>query len=113
MSSQFIIFIYILAFGFVLAGLLNAIHQTIMPKGEDDNGHFLLYFDNPFSSIWSIIICVFAGPYLVVKNGFRFWYKGLLPGVALSLCAFVAAVWSFCSGVVVIQTAITLGILTY
>jgi len=111
MSSQFIIITYVLAVGFVLAGLLNAVHVAIMPNGEDENGHFLLYFDTPLATIWSIIICIFAGPYLVAKNGLRFWTKGLLPNTALVMCGIVTLVWSFCSGIIIVETAISLGIL--
>ena len=110
-NSQSGVFVFILLCGFVVAGLLNAIHQNIYAGNEDDEGLFVLYFDTPLSIMWSLIICFFAGPYLVLKNAFRHWSLDHIPLAVFAFCGVISVIWSFCSGVFVVEAGLSLGIL--
>jgi hypothetical protein len=112
MGFQTGLILYVLAAGFVAAGLLNALHQSIVGIDEDEVGRFLvLRFDSPASIAWSMLICVFAGPYLVLSNGYHFWRMNVLPTSALLICAILSMIWSFCSGVFIIESVLALSAL--
>jgi len=111
MSSQLGIVLFVLAAGFVAAGLLNALHCSLQNEEETEEGELLvLHFDSPANIAWAVIMCVFAGPYLVIKNGFHFWKIQVLPLSALVLCGAISLIWSFCSGVFIVEAALGLGI---
>jgi len=112
MSFEVGLVLYVMAAGFVAAGLLNALHQSIGVSGRADASPFMiLRFDTPLAIAWSAIVCVFAGPYLVIRNGYQFWRLNVLPTSALLVCGVLSAIWSFCSGVLIIETAIALSLL--
>ena len=102
---------FVLAGGFVAAGLLNSLHLVLLEQmreavgqSEHDEG-LVLYFDRPISIAWSVVMCTFAGPWLVLSQGIRFWRREILPTSALFLCGIISTLWSFCSGVVILETA--------
>ena len=111
MSSPLGVIVFVLLSGFVVAGLLNAIHQNIYKGAEDEDGLFVLYFDTPLAIFWSLIICFFAGPYLVLKNGLHYWLHDHIPLTVLAFCGVVSLIWSFCSGVFIVDAGISLGLL--
>lgn len=102
--------LFVLACGFVSAGLLNAVHLVLQGQEEElpPNG-MVLYFHTPAAIAWSMFVCTFAGPYLVLSQGLRFWQLGHLPNSVLSFCAVISLVWSFCSGVFIVEIAQALG----
>ena len=91
--------IFVLAMGFVSSALLSAIHKT---AGGHPN-HFHLSLESPVSLVWSFFICMFAGPYIILTNAFRFWRERYLPDVIFLFCLLISGLWSFCSGVLVVQ----------
>jgi len=103
--------IYVIATGFVAAGLLNALHQAVQLPQTDGSGSaaLLLSFETPLDKTWSLFLCTFAGPYYLVRYGLRFWLQNILPGPAFALCLALGAVWSFFSGVVLVETALLVG----
>lgn len=107
-----VIFGFVLAAGFVTAGLLNALHRVVQETEGEDEDSLFLYFDSPGAALWSLMVCVFAGPYLVLTMGYRFWRLEILPAPAMALCGMVALIWSFCSGVVILEAGIVLGLIT-
>jgi len=109
MGSQTGLVLYVLVAGFVAAGLLNALHPAIVGENRQDSSPVLeLRFDTPASIAWSMIVCVFAGPYLLVRNSYQFWRLDILTAPALLVCLVLSAIWSFCSGVVIVETALAL-----
>lgn len=102
---------FVLAGGYVAAGLLNSLHRVLLEQmretvGQSDHDEGLvLYFDRPASIAWSVVMCTFAGPWLVLSQGIRFWQQDVLPTSALFLCCLISVLWSFCSGVVILETA--------
>ena len=111
MESQWGAVAFVLLSGFIVAGLLNALHQNIYAAGQDDDGLFLLYFGTPLSTLWSLIICFFAGPYLIAKNAYHFWRLKHIPFTVLAFCGMISVIWSFCSGVFIVEAGLSLGIL--
>lgn len=111
MGAQLSIVLFVLASGFVTAGLLNALHCSLQNNEEEDTDELLvLHFDSPANVAWAVVMCIFAGPYLVAKNGLHFWRINVLPFSALVLCAIISMIWSFCSGVFIVESALALGI---
>lgn len=98
-----ILIILVLASGLTAAGLLSAMHRIVWPDEEGDDGRLVLHFDTPGAILWSIIICCFAGPWLLVSKGLHFWRRDILPPAGAALCVVLALLWSFCSGIVVIE----------
>lgn len=130
MGSQMGIVLYVIASGFVMAGFLNAMHQfthgvwgTISASNSDgtelgtsspeiENISVLaLKFGSPMEIIWSIIMCFLAGPYLVLIQSYRFWRVEQIPASAFIICAFVSIVWSFCSGIFIVEAGLMLGLI--
>ena len=103
--------VYVIATGFVAAGLLNALHQAVQLPQKDGSGSaaLLLSFETPLDKTWSLFLCTFAGPYYLVRYGLRFWLQSILPGRAFLLCLVLGVVWSFFSGVVLVEAALVLG----
>lgn len=117
------LYLFALAIGFVAAGLLSATHAAFQDEGEvydeptgdahagrvsqskEQARQIYLYFDTPLAIAWSMFVCIFAGPYLLAAKGLYLWRSDFLPFSALAFCFFIAATWSFCSGVVLMETA--------
>ena len=96
--------LFVIACGFVSAGLLNAIHLMIQgPQEELPPNGMVLYFDTPGAIAWSMFICMFAGPYLVISHGLKLWTAGHLPSPVVGFCCLISLVWSFCSGVFIVE----------
>lgn len=98
---------FMIASGFTTAGLLSSLHSSVAGDGPD----FRLSFDNPLSAFWSAFVCLFAGPVIVLKNAANHWVSGLLPFSVLLFCFALSAMWSFCSGVFVVQLAAMFGLI--
>lgn len=111
------IIVFVLAAGFVAAGLLNALHLVLQQQFhetvEEDvlNPGLVLYFDTPGAIGWSMIVCVFAGPWLVLSQGIWFWKHDVLPTPVLGICGLLSLIWSFCSGVFIFEVVYAVGML--
>lgn len=105
MLSDFYLHIYVTAIGFVTAGLLASSSQLV-------TGHPLGFTigerASVLASILSVVTRVIAGPVILLRNALR---GRLIEGRALywlAMSMVVATVWSFFSGVVVLETFVTL-----
>lgn len=109
MGSQAGLLLFVLCAGFVAAGLLNALHRTLIHVDEEEEASpMVLRFDSSGSIAWSMFVCVFAGPYLVLSNGLYFWRMSVLPTPALLTCGLLSVIWSFCSGVFIVESWLAL-----
>ncbi len=109
MENQLIMMLLVLASGFVAAGLLNAFHRyAVWVDTDEPERPMVLYFDTLPATLWSILICTFAGPYLVLANGIYFWRLNVLPPYGLAVCGILSLVWSFCSGVFIVEVTLAL-----
>ena len=122
------IVLYVIASGFVMAGFFNAMHQFthgvwgVINTNNNNNTKLgleslemesatalALKFGSPMEIIWSIIMCFLAGPYLVLIQSYRFWRVKQIPASAFIICAFVSVIWSFCSGIFIVEAGLMLG----
>lgn len=101
------ILLFILASGFIAAGFISAMHHTV----SGTNAQFRLSFAGPLVAVWSLFVCLFAGPYIVIKSAAIYWSKGALSGTLMASCALLSVFWSFCSGVFVVQTLHIVGVI--
>ncbi|MFK5979369.1 MAG: hypothetical protein QM488_10830 [Rhizobiaceae bacterium] len=101
------ILLFILASGFITAGFISAMHQTV----SGSKAGFRVSFSGPLVALWSLFVCLFAGPYIVIKSAGVFWSKGALSGAVMASCALLSMFWSFCSGIFVVQTLYIVGLI--
>ena len=99
--------VFVIVFGFVTAGLIasaSAIYQNT-------EGSIELSMDTPYEAAKGFLLCMFVGPYVIAKNGLFLWGKQKIGFLLLGVCLFIATMWSFCIGIVSIQTLVGLGLL--
>lgn len=97
---------FVVVFGFVTAGFIAAASAIY----QNSDGSIQLSIDTPFQSITAFVLCMFVGPYVIAKNSLFLWSEEKLSFSLLSLCLVVSLAWSFCIGIVSIQTLVGLGI---
>jgi hypothetical protein len=56
-----------------------------------------------------LVLAAFAGPRLLLANGFDSWRNGSVSGPLYGVIALVSVGWSMCSGVLVLQAAFASG----
>ena len=98
--------LYIIAVGFVLAGLCASSHQLV-------TGRPLRFECAPTASltiVLSILVRVFAGPAILMRNAIKGALLGR-PPYWLALSTIIASLWSFFSGVLMIKLLVRSGIL--
>ncbi|MCB1459488.1 MAG: hypothetical protein KDJ48_09550 [Nitratireductor sp.] len=101
------LFGFVIAFGFTTAGLIAGIHSAATASAPS----FRLYLHSPLAVAWSVAVCMFAGPWLVLSQGLRYFANGRLPVPAFGLLAGLSVVWSFCSGVFVVELLLLLNVI--
>lgn len=127
MSINMGIVLYVIASGFVLAGLLNALHQlaqkshaTLCDENNDmsktifdinNRPLLMLKFGSTLEILWSIVMCFLAGPYLVLIQSYRFWKANIIASSVFTICIFISVIWSFCSGIFVVEAGLLIGII--
>ncbi len=99
---------YVIACGFTAAGFLVSLYRT----AHVDQPAFHARFDTFASALWSLALCTFAGPWILVNAALGTWRMGRLPVALVAVAALVSVVWSFCSGVVLVQLAMLASRLT-
>ena len=77
------LFGFVIAFGFTTAGLIAGIHSAATASAPS----FRLYLHSPLAVAWSVAVCMFAGPWLVLSQGLRYFANGRLPVPAFGLLA--------------------------
>ncbi|GIL00316.1 MAG: hypothetical protein BroJett030_02150 [Alphaproteobacteria bacterium] len=105
--STLALVLFATACGFTTAGLLSSVHRLAL--GEAETRPVGLSFASPPAMAWSLLICALAGPYLALALAWPSWRRGDLAGRHLLALAAVCAVWSFCSGVFVIEAGLMIG----
>jgi hypothetical protein len=101
--------LFVAACGFAASGLLSSAHRVL---SEVELG-FRLDLKGPATILWSVFLCMFAGPYILVNLALPFWRAGRIPASGLAAVAAIAVVWSFCAGVLVVQLIAILGLVSF
>lgn len=98
---------FIIAIGFVSAALLSNLVQL---KTDDPNDFYLPVNNGP-RMVLVFIICMFSGPYLVIRNAIVFANNFGMPPYVLGCCFGVSILWSLCSGILIVQTLTLIGVI--
>ena len=92
--------VYVTCVGFVCAGILSTLYQMIAqrPAGFRVSAHS---FPGVLSSV---VMCTFAGPFIIMRNALRGRRLENRPIGWLFGSSAIAGVWSACSGVLLMNT---------
>jgi hypothetical protein len=99
-----IIHTYMTAVGFVMAGVLSSFVQLV--SGEPMR--FGLQTSSMLSSLGGVLLRVFAGPAILMRNAWRGMWIESRPKVWFGLAALVAAWWSLFIGAFLIDLPLQL-----
>ncbi len=93
---------YIACAGFVAAGVLGSLYQLITkePPRFNFGGEGVLSF------LTGVVLCVFAGPFIIMRNAIRGRRIENRPVGWLVASSTIAGMWSMCSGVMVMNVAL-------
>lgn len=95
---------YATAWGFVAAGFLSSLYQLITDKP--------VKFSVELGTLWrgfvDIILCAFAGPFIIMRNAIRGRVIEHRPVGWLVASTAIATGWSLCSGIVVMDLVLTM-----
>jgi hypothetical protein len=98
------IYLYVTAVGFVAAGLVASFMQLV-------SGKPLRFGIEPRplpASIGGVLVRVMAGPAILMRNAWRGLTLEARPKYWFGLSAAIAAVWSLCSGTVLLDVILRL-----
>ncbi|MGV2976625.1 MAG: DUF6949 family protein [Labrenzia sp.] len=100
--SDLLIVGYIACAGFVAAGLLGSLYQLVTNQPPK--------FNFPESTalgfVAGVIVCVFAGPFIIMRNAIRGRRIENRPLGWLVASSTIAGMWSMCSGLMVMNVAL-------
>lgn len=102
MLSELFIAAYIGCSGFVAAGILGSFYQLV--TGEPPK--FALQLETWLKGMSSLLMCIFAGPFIIMRNAIRGRRIEHRPIGWLVASSTIAGMWSICSGLVVMQFAL-------
>ncbi|GBF26531.1 hypothetical protein MnTg02_01572 [bacterium MnTg02] len=103
---DFFVYLYIVSFGFVAAGICTSGARMI-------TGRSLGFAVDPaagqITAILGVFVRVFAGPAILMRNSVRGAMIERRPAYWLALSTMIATLWSFFSGVVIVETIFGFG----
>ena len=105
MLTDLIIAAFAMAAGFVAAGLIASFYQLVTATPA----RFDMSADRIWTGTLQVMLLMFAGPVILMRNAIRGRRVDRRPLGWLAASAFVAAAWSLCSGVVVLEFALAIG----
>lgn len=99
-----VVYTYIIACGFVLAGVLASFVQLVSGQPM----RFGVEPESMLASLGGVVLRVFAGPAILMRNAWRGMQIEARPKVWFGLSAAIAALWSLFIGALVIDLVLTL-----
>jgi hypothetical protein len=93
---------YIACAGFVAAGVLGSLYQLITREPP----RFSFAGENLPRFLAGLFLCVFAGPFIIMRNAIRGRRIEKRPLGWLVASSTIAGMWSMCSGVMVMNVAL-------
>jgi hypothetical protein len=93
---------FAMASGFVAAGLLSSFYQLVTASPA----RFDVTSDRVVPGVAQVILLMFAGPVIVMRNAIRARTVDRRPFSWLAAAVTLAAAWSLCSGVIVLEFAL-------
>ena len=107
MIGDLLVVAFALVTGFVSAGVLGSFYQLVTQQPPS----FSFDLDGWLKVISAVIVCTFAGPFIIMRNAIRGRMIEHRPIGWLAASAAIAGMWSLCSGIVVLDFAIALHLL--
>lgn len=108
MATHLALALFVILAGFVTSAMTS--YGVALLEGRE--GGYRLSFETISSILWGFIICLVAGPFLTMEASLEFWRKGLLSLPVFSAAVAITMLWSFCTGVFVIQLLVLTGLIT-
>lgn len=105
---DWVLLIFVLCCGFTLSGIAASILEFF--TGSDPRFH--VSRGGLTAMLCTLLIFMIAGPYMLVSATLRRWSAGTLPVLGLLIAGGLAAIWSFCSGVLIFQALLITGIVS-
>lgn len=102
MYFDILIAVYITCAGFVAAGIIGSLYQLITNKPPK----FQFGVESLLGTIGAVGLCLFAGPFIIMRNAIRGRRIENRPLGWLVASSTIAGMWSLCSGIVVMQFAL-------
>jgi Family of unknown function (DUF6949) len=99
-----LIYAYVTAVGFVMAGVLSSFVQLVSGQPM----RFGVEPKSVLTSILGVLLRVFAGPAILMRNAWRGMLIEARPKVWFGLSAAIAAFWSLLIGALMIDVVLTL-----
>lgn len=93
---------YIACAGFVAAGVLGSLYQLITHQPPK----FAFNSESVLAFVGELLVCVFAGPFIIMRNAIRGRRIEGRPLGWLVASSTIAGMWSMCSGIMVINVAL-------
>ena len=90
---------YVTCVGFVCAGILATMYQIVANRPAG----FRVSLESWSSTAASVLVCTFAGPFIIMRNALRGRRIENRPIGWLFGSSAIASVWSACSGVLVLN----------
>jgi hypothetical protein len=97
-------YLYVMAVGFVAAGLAASLAQLV--SGEPLR--FRVDAKSVLASSGTVLLCVLAGPAILMRNSWRAARAQARSPIWLGLSAMIAGVWSLLSGSVLLDLILKL-----
>lgn len=100
MGLEVFALVYVTCVGFVCAGILATLYQMIARRPAG----FRVSVNSLAGVVSSIMMCTFAGPFIIMRNALRGRRIENRPIGWLFGSSAIAGVWSACSGVLLMNT---------
>lgn len=96
---EYVFYVYVTAIGFCAAGLCTSTWQLVTGQPL----RFGLQVEHTVPAIFGVFARVLAGPVIVMRNAIRgAVFEGRAP-YWLALSTFISTIWSFFSGIVLLE----------
>lgn len=105
MAFELILAGFAIATGFVSSGILSSFYQLVTAEPA----RFDMSSDRLMAGVAHIILLMFAGPAILMRNAVRGRLIERRPVGWLAASSVIAMAWSLCSGVVVLEFALAIG----
>ncbi|KZL21253.1 hypothetical protein PsAD2_00543 [Pseudovibrio axinellae] len=95
---------FIAASGFVTAGVFGSFYHLV--TGEP--ARFFGEMNGPVSGLVLLIMWLFAGPFIFMRNAIQNYYREMFSPKMLAAAGGLATMWSICSGTIVLGIILVL-----
>ena len=99
MPKDLFISLFLISVGFVSSGILSSFYQLV----RSEPARFDVDSDNVLVGMGRVILLMFAGPAILMRNAIRGRMIEHRPLGWLAASTAIAGAWSLCSGAVVIE----------